>query len=74
MMNIDQLFAKGSAPPGAVLLSGAIPVGALISLSPTSMACVKEARFRSSIFEDACREDGVESRKAYSGKFNLRVS
>jgi predicted HicB family RNase H-like nuclease len=26
------------------------------------------------VFLDMCREDGVEPRKKYSGKFNLRVS
>jgi len=26
------------------------------------------------VFLDMCREDGVEPRKAYSGRFNLRIS
>jgi len=34
----------------------------------------KEGEISLKVFLDMCREDGVEPRKAYSGKFNLRVS
>jgi len=34
----------------------------------------KEGQISLKVFLDMCREDGVEPRKAYSGKFNLRVS
>ena len=33
----------------------------------------KEGEISLKVFLDMCREDGVEPRKAYSGKFNLRV-
>lgn len=34
----------------------------------------KEGEISLKVFLEMCREDGVEPRKAYSGKFNLRVS
>ena len=34
----------------------------------------KEGEISLKVFLDMCREDGVEPRKEYSGKFNLRVS
>jgi predicted HicB family RNase H-like nuclease len=34
----------------------------------------KEGEISLKVFLDMCREDGVEPRKVYSGKFNLRVS
>jgi predicted HicB family RNase H-like nuclease len=34
----------------------------------------KEGEISLKVFLDMCREDGVEPRKIYSGKFNLRVS
>ncbi|MBN2390280.1 MAG: type II toxin-antitoxin system HicB family antitoxin [Anaerolineae bacterium] len=34
----------------------------------------KEGEISLKVFLDMCREDGVEPRKTYSGKFNLRVS
>jgi len=34
----------------------------------------KEGEISLKVFLDMCQEDGVEPRKAYSGKFNLRVS
>ena len=34
----------------------------------------KEGEISLQVFLDMCREDGVEPRKEYSGKFNLRVS
>lgn len=33
----------------------------------------KEAKKSLKVFLDMCAEDGVEPRKAYSGKFNLRI-
>jgi len=33
----------------------------------------KEGEISLQVFLDMCREDGAEPRKAYSGKFNLRV-
>lgn len=33
----------------------------------------KEGEISLQVFLDMCREDGVEPRKEYSGKFNLRV-
>lgn len=33
----------------------------------------KEGATSLEVFLDMCREDGVEPRKSYSGKFNLRV-
>ena len=33
----------------------------------------QEGKISLKIFLDMCKEDGVEPRKAYSGKFNLRV-
>lgn len=33
----------------------------------------KEGKVSLKVFLDMCREDGVEPRKEYSGKFNLRV-
>jgi predicted HicB family RNase H-like nuclease len=33
----------------------------------------KEGEISLKVFLDMCREDGVEPRKEYSGKFNLRV-
>jgi predicted HicB family RNase H-like nuclease len=34
----------------------------------------KEGEISLEVFLDMCREDGVEPRKEYSGKFNLRIS
>ena len=34
----------------------------------------KEGEISLRVFLDMCREDGVEPRKEYSGKFNLRIS
>ncbi len=34
----------------------------------------REGEISLQVFLDMCREDGVEPRKEYSGKFNLRVS
>ncbi len=34
----------------------------------------KEGEISLKVFLEMCREDGVEPRKEYSGKFNLRVS
>jgi len=34
----------------------------------------KEGEISLRVFLDMCQEDGVEPRKEYSGKFNLRVS
>jgi len=34
----------------------------------------KEGKISLKVFLDMCQEDGVEPRKEYSGKFNLRVS
>lgn len=34
----------------------------------------KEGEVSLNIFLEMCREDGVEPRKSYSGRFNLRVS
>ena len=34
----------------------------------------KEGEISLKVFLEMCQEDGVEPRKAYSGKFNLRVS
>ncbi len=34
----------------------------------------KEGEISLKVFLEMCKEDGVEPRKAYSGKFNLRVS
>jgi predicted HicB family RNase H-like nuclease len=34
----------------------------------------KEGEISLRVFLDMCQEDGVEPRKKYSGKFNLRVS
>ncbi len=34
----------------------------------------KEGETSLKVFLDMCEEDGVEPRKAYSGRFNLRVS
>ncbi|MBX2999869.1 MAG: type II toxin-antitoxin system HicB family antitoxin [Caldilineaceae bacterium] len=34
----------------------------------------REGEISLKVFLDMCREDGVEPRKAYSGRFNLRVS
>lgn len=34
----------------------------------------REGEISLKVFLDMCREDGVEPRKEYSGKFNLRVS
>ena len=34
----------------------------------------KEGEISLKVFLEMCREDGVEPRRAYSGKFNLRVS
>ena len=34
----------------------------------------KEGEISLKVFLDMCQEDGVEPRKEYSGKFNLRVS
>lgn len=34
----------------------------------------KEGEISLKVFLDMCREDGVEPRKMYSGRFNLRVS
>ena len=34
----------------------------------------QEGEISLKVFLDMCREDGVEPRKEYSGKFNLRVS
>jgi predicted HicB family RNase H-like nuclease len=34
----------------------------------------KEGKISLKVFLDMCREDGVQPRKEYSGKFNLRVS
>jgi predicted HicB family RNase H-like nuclease len=34
----------------------------------------KEGEISLQVFLDMCREDGVEPRKEFSGKFNLRVS
>lgn len=34
----------------------------------------KEGEMSLKVFLDMCQEDGVEPRKEYSGKFNLRVS
>lgn len=34
----------------------------------------KEGKISLKVFLEMCQEDGVEPRKAYSGKFNLRVS
>lgn len=33
----------------------------------------REGEFSLNVFLEMCREDGVEPRKEYSGKFNLRV-
>ena len=33
----------------------------------------KEGEISLKVFLDMCREDGVEPRKEYSGKFNLRI-
>jgi predicted HicB family RNase H-like nuclease len=33
----------------------------------------KEGKTSLEVFLDMCREDGVEPRKAYSGRFNVRV-
>jgi predicted HicB family RNase H-like nuclease len=34
----------------------------------------KEGEISLNVFLEMCREDGVEPRKSYSGRFNLRVS
>lgn len=34
----------------------------------------KEGEISLKVFLEMCREDGIEPRKEYSGKFNLRVS
>jgi predicted HicB family RNase H-like nuclease len=34
----------------------------------------QEGEISLKVFLDMCREDGVEPKKAYSGRFNLRVS
>ena len=34
----------------------------------------REGEISLRVFLDMCREDGVEPRKAYSGRFNLRIS
>ncbi len=34
----------------------------------------KEGEISVKVFLEMCREDGVEPRREYSGKFNLRVS
>ena len=34
----------------------------------------KEGEISLKVFQDMCHEDGVEPRKEYSGRFNLRVS
>jgi predicted HicB family RNase H-like nuclease len=34
----------------------------------------REGEISLNVFLEMCREDGVEPRKAYSGRFNLRVS
>jgi len=34
----------------------------------------KEGETSLKVFLDMCKEDGVEPRKAFSGKFNLRIS
>jgi len=37
-------------------------------------ALKKEAKTSLKAFLDMCAEDGVETRKSYSGKFNLRIA
>ena len=46
----------------------------LISTPKTSPVYGKEGEISLRVFLDMCQEDGVEPRKEYSGKFNLRVS
>ena len=60
-----------SSPAGAHSLTKAIPPRA--SQKAARVTGRREGALSLKVFLDMCREDGVEPRKTFSGKFNLRI-
>lgn len=75
MMDIDGYHAMITYDPSVDMFRGEFTGlnGGADFYATTIEALRSEGRQSLKVFLDMCREEGIEPRKIYSGKFNLRV-